>query len=231
MDMKQEIDEHEQELQALLARVLNAPLAPLFGTLQHLNVRVEQLAETIDAIRNEDVPGIKCDGEDLAKRIKKLAETIEITQRDMMNSHNTRLDAGLTQLGKSQESALESARKDLGQAIQESSTAATVEISKLAESQAKQLALKWTQMHEVRLRQTDQIGQDITAHIGSVRTHLEHRLETLDIQFAQLARVQAHVSDQMEKVVRTLRRMLIGALVLAGATIIGLAAIAAGSYH
>ena len=116
MDEQQEIELHEQEIKALLVRVLKEPLLPLSARLDDLVGDVKELQEQIVQHLSGMSAGIS---EDVEKRIRRLNSSIDSRLKDVESLFRSLLSNGLTQATEANSGALETMRVWLVQAGQQ----------------------------------------------------------------------------------------------------------------
>lgn len=204
VNIQKEIEVHEQELRALLTRVL--PLRDVLTGLEAHHGRFDALQVALDDLNKESLPGLALNALKTEKSVGKLARDVE-SDMDASADRHAELLAGLN--------AQASSNMAQGQALSElmldarrEATDASVELGARASALGSQLDEAETSLKA--------LVEPIAPGIAKLQKRLDEHFEALEKCMGTLAHDHARVHVQSVESTRRLRILAIGTLVLAG---------------
>ena len=250
MDMQQEIDLSEQELAELLGRVLAGPLAPLRESLKECGRQLAALEAQVLELREVAVPSIgdvyEERLEDLKRHLKSEADT---SRRAFASKLDEALGVHRTALLSAQAAALGGLDESLRQhAVERSDSLALALTGRLEQSglrqhddvielrdelskQALQLGREAAAEMERRTAEVCQQLAELQADVRRLNESgaaMEHGLSERQAHLLRLhEESRAQVRDEIGAALRPVRRLLMGMLVLAAASVALLATVTA----
>lgn len=244
MAIQQEIGHHEEELKSLLTRVLREPLHPLHERLQDFSIRLDELEDQIEKIRDEDFTALHLNHEGTEKEINRLRRDINELMSESKSAFLSLLSSSVEQLKKTSKDAFDEMRDWSAESAQGQRNAlADVLANQLGElggTYERTLIALGEAVNrggDARWQKAAESFKLIQANLVQGLTNLEAGINRMDTarrladeaqenwrvgqekwQSASIERAQAHLSAA----VLPLRKLLIVTLALAGASFIGL---------
>lgn len=244
MEIHQEIERHEEELKSLLTRVLREPLHPLHERLQALSIRLDELEDQIEKIREEDLTALHQMHEKTGKVIDRLLRDINARMSESESTYHDLLSSSVMQLTQTINDSFDAMRVWSAESAQGQRNAlANVlanqlsELSGTYERTLNALGEDVNRGGDARWQKAAESFKLIQANLGHRLTNLEATINQMDTvrrladesqenwrvrqekwQSASIERAQA----QLSAAVLPLRKLLIVTLALAGASFIGL---------
>lgn len=216
MDVQQEIESHEQELRALLTRVL--PMGQVLSQIDAQRAHVTGLAEAVDFLRTREVPLVLDRTSQIDAAIKKVNRALD-SLSEVVDEHHLAISTSLREHAHSVEF----------QGSQMSGMLA-VQSAELLESQAAisvalgRLGNKLTDQQ----RELCSLVQPLVGDVAAVRTDIVGRIVTLADQVQAMTDGQKSAADRALAGSNSLRRLIITSAVMSTVTLAGVLGLLVG---
>jgi len=185
MKTKQDIEQHECELQELLQRVMQKPFEPIEKSVRDMNNRLDQVEDSVKDLK-EVLDQLNGDAENSEKILRKLKSLAEGTPEDVKTELQPLLENGFRGLNQSHQSTIEQITQHADAALERTSLDVTARMTALAESVA--------ELQATLSMQTEQVSE------------LQRQQGTWPDRFAEqrstLEQMQAHLEQSAEQRVR-----------------------------
>lgn len=218
MAVQQEIESHEQELRALLTRVL--PMGQVMVQLDAQQAHVTALAEAVDLLRNREIPLVLISTSQIDAAIKKTNRALDSLSEQADEHHEAvsallREHAGGSQL---RASRIAETLAALGPELRESQSAVSAALSRLSDQ------LKDQQ------RELSSLVQPLVGDIAASRKDALGSITALADRVQVLSDEQKSASDRASLGSISLRRLIVASVVMSSVSLAGVLGLLAGIF-
>lgn len=213
LNVKQEIEAHERELQALLTRVL--PVGELLAQLEVQLARVDGVSVALGDLRAREIPVVLQASDRAEAAIKRVGRSLDALREDYEEGHGSLLKLVQDHIDRAG-----------AHVVQQSEALASIyaEVQQ-QQRQLQKLVASVREQLEAQQRELIPLVQPLADGVAGVRIEVIDRQVALADQISAFSRSQRIADEQATSDVAKLRRLVIGSLILGSLTVAGTVAL------